>query len=280
VQEISRRDVVELLDSIVDEGRGTTANRLLAAIRKLFNWCIERGVLEPSPCAGIKAPARETSRERVLSDEELPWLWQACCDQGYPFGPLVQLLILTGQCRDEGLMTLGEASLDERLWTIPSGRAKNGIEHVVPLSRAVVETFEALPRIGGPRGFIFTTTGRTSVSGFSCAKALADRRMLEIARAEAGEAEEDPDAVEIPHWTLHDLRRTAASGMARLGHPPHVVEAVLNHRSGTIRGVAAVSNRHPYAEEKRRALEACSRCVVELVSWSPADNVVFMEAVP
>jgi integrase len=135
IQEITKRDVITPLDAIVDRGRGITANRTLAAIRRLFNWCVERDVLPSSPCLGLKPPADE--KARVLSDDEIRLLWQACHSIGWPFGPLVKLLLITGQREEEvGRATYAEFSLedDPPSWTIPAARAKNGREQFVPLS--------------------------------------------------------------------------------------------------------------------------------------------------
>ena len=121
---------------------------------------------------------------------------------------------------------------------------------------------EGLPRIAGRAGYIFTTTGASAVSGFTRAKDRLDAEIVKLNECEP-----------IPSFTLHDLRRTAATGMAGLGFPPHVVEAVLNHRSGTRRGVAGVYNRFAYTEEKAAALEAWARSVLSLVEGA-ADNVV------
>ena len=141
-----------------------------------------------------------------------------------------------------------------KTWTIAKERSKNGVAHEIPLSDKAVEILRGLPRIGDKKdGFIFTTNGRTPVSGFSRAKESIDKAMLAAMR-EADEGAEAPAG-----WVFHDLRRTAASGMAGLGIAPHVVEAVLGHRSGTIRGVAAVYNRYTYAAEKRQALDAWAR---------------------
>jgi integrase len=135
------------------------------------------------------------------------------------------------------------------------------------LSEAAIEVLRSLPRIGD--GLVFTTTGETAVSGFSKSKRRLDAVMLEAKRAELGTRRGDA----IPGWTLHDLRQTAASGMARMNIPPHVVDKVLNHVSGTIRGVAAVYNRFAYLNERRSALEAWGAYITRLVSPAPG-NVV------
>lgn len=255
IQEIARRDVIELLDGIVDAGTPIAANRTLAAVSKLFNWAADRGVIDASPCIRVKAPASETSRDRVLNDDEVRLLWRACEVIGWPFGPFVQILLLTAQRRDEvAKMRRIEVREAGRLWTIPAERAKNGQVHDVPLSPAVQAILGSLPRVVGQAGYLISTTGNSGVSGYAKAKSRLDAAMLAIARADAEKAGADQENVTIDPWRLHDLRRTAASGMARLGTSPHVVEAVLNHRSGTISGVAAVYNRYQYLDEKRTAL--------------------------
>lgn len=256
IQTIAKRDVIDVLDAIVDRGSPVTANRLRAHLNTLFNWAKGRDIIQVNPLDGIKPPAPEKARDRVLTTEEIRLFWQASAGMEYPFGPLYRVLLLTGQrLREVAEMTWQEIEGDT--WTLPASRSKNGDEHVVPLSPEVVAILQALPRIGR---FIFTTTGKSPVSGFTRAKERVDRLMTEAANRDLP-AGSDP--VSIPPFTIHDLRRTAATGMAGLRFPPHVVEAVLNHRSGTRRGVAGVYNRFDYAEEKRRALEAWAGLVVQ-----------------
>jgi len=271
VQEITRRDVRELIEGIAERAP-VAANRTLAAVRKLFNWCVERDILDASPIAGLPPPAAEASRDRILTDDEIRWFWKGCVEIGAPFGPFFRLLLVTAQRRGEvRAMTTGQLDLAERLWTIPAAIAKNNVEHVVPLAPQAVAIIEAAPRIKGKAGLIFTTNGETPVSGWSRAKANLDAAMLRIARKERKGAT-------VPDWRLHDLRRTAASGMARLGQPVHVVEAALNHKSGTIKGVAAVYNRYSYADEKRVALEAWANSLDALLTGDSASNVVTLRS--
>jgi integrase len=274
--EITRADIHVLLDGIVDRGAPILANRTLAALRRVCNWAIGRGIIEGSPCDRVKAPVIEQTRDRVLSDEELRFAWQAFEGAGWPFGHVAQLLLLTGARRDEvGQMTWAEVDLAARTWTIAKERSKNGQAHEIPLSDAAMRIIEALPRVGDGNGLIFTTNGKTPASGYSKAKLNFDKAILEGMR----EASSYPDRVTAPeHWTFHDLRRTAASGMAGLGIAPHVVEAVLNHKSGTIKGVAAVYNRYSYGAEKRAALEAWARALDAIVTGKPAGNVVELAA--
>jgi integrase len=265
VRDIRKRDVIDLLDAIVDSGREITANRVRAYLGKFFAWCVERDVIEASPMVGVKAPAPETSRDRVLGDDELRWLWRACEALGQPWGPLGQMLLLTGQRLGEVAgMTDGELAGDD--WLLPASRVKNGRPHVVPLSGRARDVLDGIERIGAG-GLIHTTTGRTPLSGFAKGRDHIAAKMQEIADRERG------GPVLIPRWTFHDLRRTAATGMARLGIPVRVTEAVLNHVSGTGGGIVAVYQRHDYADEKRAALEAWSRFIGDLVEGK-SQNVV------
>jgi integrase len=276
IGDVRKRDVLDLLDGVVDRGSPITANRTLAVLRRLFNWAIERGIIESSPVERIKPPAAEQTRDRVLSDEEIRLAWGAFERIGWPFGEIDKLLLLTGARRDEiAGARWHEIDLDARTWTIGKERSKNGVEHTIPLSDKAIEIVKALPRMGGKNGLIFSTTGETSVSGFAKARTAIDKAILEALRAEAQERGEDPEKVAPPpHWTIHDLRRTAASGMAGIGIAPHVVEAVLNHRSGTIKGVAAIYNRYSYASEKRAALDAWARRLDGIVNEETEAKVV------
>jgi integrase len=216
----------------------------------------------------MRAPAKEQARDRTLSDDELRWFWAACKEIEWPFGPLAQLLLLTAQRRDEVAgAEWSEIDLTKKTWTIPRSKAKNGRAHEVQLSTAAIEILDSLPHVN--ERMLFTTTGTTAVSGFSRAKERM-RSAMAAKRSELGEG-----AVEIPEWTLHDLRRTAATGMAKLNISPHVVDKILNHTSGTIKGVAAVYNRFAYLEERRAALDAWGRYVEGLITPAPANVVAF-----
>jgi integrase len=249
LSEVTKGDVHTLLDALVDRGAPIGANRVFAQLRKMCAWAKSRGIIEQSPCEGIGKPSSEKgrARERVLDDRELALVWRAADATGHPFGPMVKLLALTGQRRAEvAEMEWREVDEQKALWTIPAARSKNRRTHAVPLAPAALAIIKELPRIASKETkapvFCFTTTGESPVSGFSRAKICLDKA---IANHEA----------ELAPWTLHDIRRSVASGMAGLGIAPHVVEAVLNHKSGTVSGVAAVYNRYHYDDEKRAALE-------------------------
>ncbi len=275
IQDITKRDVIELLDNLQRRGVSTMTNRVFSVVRKLFNWAVARDIVVATPCAGMRAPVVESSRDRVLADDEIRWLWKAAEAVGYPFGPLTKLLLLTLQREGEASgLSAAELKLRDRVWTLPKERAKNGRANEVALSEAALAVINGLPTFDNKRRLLFTTTGEAPVSGYSRAKKNLDREMLAAAQEEATERGLDLSKVEIPHWTFHDLRRTGTTGMQRLGIPPHIADAILNHKSGTISGVAAIYARHSYADEKRSALEAWGRFVTTLVENNPAEDVI------
>jgi integrase len=256
--QIARADIHAVLDSIVERGSPVQANRALAAFRAMCRWAVERGLIEANPCAGIRAPSAETARDRILSDEELKTVWQAADGQEQPYAEFVKLLILTGQRRSEvAEMRWSEIDLDSRLWTLPKERAKNHRQHEIPLSDSAAALLRGLPRIGDS-DFIFTLSGRRPICGYHLVKQRLDDLL-------------PPD---MPAWVFHDLRRTAASGMARLGINLPVIEKLLNHVSGSFAGIVGVYQRHSYDAEKRAAMQTWSRHVEAIVTGEAAANVV------
>lgn len=275
VQEITRRDVLEAIDEVVARGAPVGANRTLAALRTMLNWTVDRGIITANPAETVKPPTAEMARDRVLSDEELRAVWMAADTMAWPMGRVVQLLILTGQRRDEvSEMAEREVDRSRRMWTIPRDRAKNDVEHDVPLSDAALAILDGLPKISGRRGYLFTSTGETPVSGHSNAKERLDKLALAELRKRAAERGEDADAVELRPWRLHDIRRSVATRMQRLRIGLQVVEAVLGHVSGSRAGVVGIYQRYEYEDEKREALDAWARFVTALVADKPAGNVV------
>ena len=259
VHDITRRNVLDILDRVVDGGAPITANRVFAAVRKFFNWCTARDILAASPCAGVKPPTTERARDRVLSDDELRLVWAAADKLGGTFGPLVKLLALTGQRRDEvARMRHNELNLDARLWTLPAERTKNNKPHEVPLSNATLAVLGSVPRIAGSPFVLATNGGASPISGYSEGKRRLDALL----------------PADMPPWRLHDLRRTCASGLARLGINLPVIEKVLNHSSGSFAGIVGVYQKHSFADEKRQALEAWGSFVTALVEGKPANKVV------
>ena len=178
IHEITRRDVLDLLDRVVDAGKPIAANRTFSAVRKLFNWALARDIIAASPCAGVKPPTAERSRDRVLADHEVRDVWRAADSIGYPYGTLVQLLTLTGQRRDECAgMRWSELDLKSRTWTLPPGRTKTNRPHDVPLSAAAIALLQRVPRIDGD--FVMTTTGKSPSNGYSQGKRRLDMRLPE-----------------------------------------------------------------------------------------------------
>lgn len=268
VAEITRKDVRELLDRTVENGARISANRLLAALRKFFNWCVERDLIPASPCVGVKPPSAENSRERVLSDLEIALVWRAAEAIGQPFGPFIRLLLLTGQRRQEvAKMRASELDIDKKIWTLSGVRTKNGDLHAVPLSKLAIDTLASVTRITGKPDYIFTTgpspkaSGDKApplvpVSGFSRAKSRLDAAILSAQKKNALENGDEPSEVEpLPPWNFHDLRRTFTSGLASLGVPLPVAEIAINHRSGVLAGVVKTYQRYSYAAERRDAFE-------------------------
>jgi integrase len=265
IHTIAKRDVIDLLDGIAESGRAVTANRVRAYLNTFLNWCVERDVLAVSPATGVKRVVSEASRDRVLSDDELRWLWKACDEAGLPWGPFTKTLLLTGQRRAE-VAGMRESEIAGSTWHLSAARTKNGRAHQVPLTDAVLEVLAGTMKIKGS-GYLFTRTGASPLYNFDRGRDALAVRMTVIAEKERGEP------VEIPRWTFHDLRRTCATNLARLGIPVRVTEAILNHVSGTGGGIVAVYQRHDYAEEKRAALEAWARFVASIVDGR-SQNVV------
>ena len=257
---IVQRDVIDLLERYDD--RPYMGNRVLAVVRKLFNWSASRGIVESVPVfKGLAAP--EQRRDRPLIDKEIAAIWYAA--DGYPFGAVVRLLLLTGQRRSEVAgMTWGELDDPENptVWTIPADRAKNGVRHDVHLSRQAAALIAGLPHQKGD--FVFSTRGgKVPVSGFSKAKAAIDKA--------AGFLDKDGQSVKgKAPWRLHDLRHTAGTGLQALRIPADVIGAVLNHKKA---GITSRYLHHDYATEKRAALDAWANRIDVIVKGGAA-NVV------
>jgi integrase len=256
IDQIKRADIVRVLDTIIAGGAPTRANRALAAIKKLMNWCIDRGMIETSPVAALKPPTKEIARDRVLADEELIACWNAGVSEGFPFAHFLKLLMLTGQRRGEVAgMRWSELDLDKGIWTLPAKRAKNATSHIVPLAPLAITILKSVPRFL-ESDLVFTTTGETPISGFGRFKERLDVAV----------------GLDAEDWRFHDLRRTMATNMAMMRIQPHIIEAVLNHKTGIVSGVAATYNRHSYLDEKREALELWAKKVEELTTKTSSVN--------
>jgi integrase len=287
IKGITRRDVIELLDAVMDRGsvvKGDdgkrrkapggpiSANRTLAAIRALFNFALRRGIIDSTPVALVERPGEETRRERTLTAEEIRAVWDVAGALGYPFGPFFRLALITGQRRDEvARMRWADLDLDERTWTLPAEATKAGRSHVVPLAPLAVEILRGLPRkavtvdrVIRASPYVFTTAGDVPISGFSKAKPRLDQT---IAKARDGAA--------LVPWVIHDLRRTAATEMGRLGVSRLIIGKVLNHAD---RSVTGIYDRHAYLTEKRNALEMWAQYLGNLTAPLSANVVPLRQA--
>ncbi|MGH1407496.1 MAG: tyrosine-type recombinase/integrase [Rhodomicrobiaceae bacterium] len=256
IDQITRADVNKILDEIIDRGAPSGANHCFAMIRRVFNWSIERGLIEQSPCAGMKRPTKDISRDRVLTDEELQAVWNTADQEKYPFGVITQLLILTGQRIGEvTTMRWQDIDLGEQLWNLEAKRNKSGRAHIVPLTNSSVALINKTPYLHNELLFpAQKTNADRPVSGISKFKARLD------------------EVSQVFDWRMHDLRRTVATGMARKQIPPHVVERILNHKSGTFGGVAGVYNRFGYLPEMREALEVWEDHILGLINDKEKDS--------
>lgn len=275
---VSRADVTRLIDAVAMGGAKRTpvmARAVAAQLSAFYSWAMPRlHRLQVNPCRDAGKPDKPKARERVLSNDEIKALWTVLEGEGWPWGPAVKLLILTGQRRDEVFSAdRAEFDLEAKLWTIPSERAKNGKAHLVPLSTHAVKVLEMAPVIdGSAKLFPSRADPERGASGFS--RALA-RIIADMAKALA-DGDQQPKTVE--HFTLHDLRRTMATGLQRLGVRLEVTEAVLNHVAGTRGGLVGVYQRHDFLIEKRHALDLWAAEVERIVTSNDRGKVVMLHA--
>ena len=240
IDDITRRRAHELLDGFVADGRISLAREVRRHLTRVFNWAVDRDIIQASPLSGMQRPEiAYVPRERVLSMEELRTVWDAADELGYPFGPMVRLLILTGQRRSE-IANLSRQWLIPQVdaFEIPASLYKTKRPHLVPLSAPAKAVVEALPAWNAGDAMFTTTSGARPVSGFSKTKARLD------------------GIVKLDAWVIHDIRRSVATHMARLGVSQEHIERVLGH---VIEGVAGTYNRYSYLDEKRAALELWGR---------------------
>ena len=238
---LKRADLVALLDDLARHASPTAAIETRKWLSSLFNWALEKGRLEANPILGVKAPVRRKPRERVLSLEEARAVWRAASNEGYPSGTLVCLLMLTGaRLREIANARLGWLDRSNACFDIPGEAYKTGDPTIIPLAPEAMALIEAIPR---------PATGDFLLSSDGGRRPLYTVTPNAMARIRA--ALESELGRHLPHWTLHDLRRTVATHMARLGVDAIVVERVLGHRIG---GIKAVYNRYRYLDEKRAAL--------------------------
>jgi integrase len=246
IHDITRADIHRVLDELVVE-TPIMANHAFAIIRLFLRWAIRRGYLENSPCEAMQSPAKRRTRDRVLNREELKVILAAAQESGM-FGTIVRLLAFTAQRRGEIANLRSEwIDPDKLVITLPKAFTKNEREHMFPISPTVLNL---LPT---QKGLLFVARGtEEAFNGWS--------KSMDAFRKKCG----------VPDFNLHDLRRTAATGMAELGTPPHVIERILNHMTGTtnhsISPLGRIYNRHTYLNEMREALNRWDAHVVELIA--------------
>jgi integrase len=256
LHKITRLDVATRVSEIKLKSGPSAAGHARLALSAFFAWSIGEGLAEANPVIGTNAPPSQ-SRDRVLSDGELGEIWRACADDDY--GRIVKLLMLTGQRRGEiAGMRWSELDLEEAVWRLPGARTKNTLVHEVPLAPTALAIIAAMPR-HAERDLLFGR-GPNGFGGWGKPKADLDANIA-AARKKIG-------AKPMPPFVVHDLRRAWATGVGNLGVAPHVIEAALNHVSGTRRSVAGVYNRSPYRAEVRAAMLLWSEHVTALVNGS------------
>jgi integrase len=244
LSDITPHDIQRILDRLASTP--SECNHCYAVARCFFTFCFKRRYIERSPMDGMEKPTKYRPRTRVLSNDELARVWKAAETYGYPFGPIVQLLILTGQRRSE-IGKLKWSYITDRI-TLPAEIVKNNREHSIPLSPMAAGILKEIPHLSE---YVFVARGSTShFNGWqSCTFTLLKA---------AGTA----------HWTLHDLRRTFATRLAEFGVPPHVIERLLNHVDGTLSPIALVYNRASYLKEMGEALALWERHLKAIVAGS------------
>lgn len=246
IENLGRQDIGSLLTKITANSGPVAANRVRSSIVALFEWATREGKISVNE-ASFTNKRVEKSRERTLDAYELAAIWHAL-PLGTDYGNIVKLLILTGQRREEiGGLLWSEINLTDNHIILPGFRTKNGRQHVIPLSTEARQVIDATPRTEG-RDCVFGY-GVTGFSGWGRSKERLDAQLPKMTA-----------------WTLHDIRRSVATGMAGLGIQPHIIEAVLNHASGHKAGVAGVYNRQTYSKEKREALEVWSKHIMRGLS--------------
>lgn len=266
LSELGPDDFYSLLDGIAERAP-IGANRVHAQLSVMCRWASGRKVklLDRNPFIGVEKVTDEKgrSRERVLSDDEIRFVWLASDSLGFPFGPMVKLLLLTGARRDEvAHLSWDEIDMAKAEWAVPGSRTKNRRPYIVPLSGAALDVLRSLPRFERRPGQIdyALSPGTTPPSGFSAAKARLDKIILALLRAG------DPNAGPLAQWQFHDCRRSFVTNLARLGVSPVIREACVNHISGHKSGVAGVYDRWEYLDEKRVAFRLLADHINSIVS--------------
>lgn len=265
--DVTADDIRRLLKRLDD--RPATKRNLFATLSYLFNKSVKDGVLASSPLKAIDPPSPVADRDRTLADDELRWLWNALESEAEPYRGIVEDLLLTGQRRNEvAALPWKELNRERREWHLPGSRAKNGCDNIIPLTDRMVARLDAIA--GGEKwpksGLVRSSREGTVVSGWSKMKRRLDAAMAKAAKK---------DDANVEPWKLHDLRRTVATNLQRLGVRHEVVEHLLNHREKARTGISKVYQTHDFKSEKLKALERWEAELERIVSGAPAVVVPF-----
>ncbi len=261
IRQINKQHVVQVINAIVArpqrDAKGqiikdespSAANHAFGHIRAFFNWCVGQGKIDVSPCVGLRSPAPKKKRDRVLTDDELAAVWHAASQMGHPYGIIIQLLLVTVQRRSE-VVGLRWDMIDwgEKVWRVPAEENKSGRTYLVPLTDLAIEILRTVPRVDDRLLFPAQRSDGKVFADWSKSKNRIDKL--------SG----------VTGWTIHDLRRTGSTNLAKLGVVPHVKERVLNHLTGELGGIAGVYDVYSYLAEKREALKKWSQRIGEITA--------------
>jgi integrase len=255
LRDIRRRDIIGLHDNIMDRNAPAAANRNLGLLRQVFRFAISRDLIEHSPCDAIDYPAKENPRERVLSETEIKAVWDELPEVGLSMNLqlILKFCLVTAQRRGE-VINAQKSEFSDGWWTIPADRTKSGRDHRVPLSPLAKALYKEIDERSGDSEWLFPGRNGPISADHVTAK------LWEVV-----------DEFSIDKFTVHDLRRTAASHMTALGHSRFNVGKVLNHAE---RGVTSIYDRYGYDKEKKAALNAWARLLVKITEGSEESNVV------
>ena len=271
-KDITRRDIIALLDGIVKRGAPIQANRTLACVRRMFNWAIERDILDASPCVRVKAPASENRRDRALSDDEISTFWHGLqkAEMSETMRLALKFQLVTAQRKGEVIAAEWselDRDRDNGVWTIPADKAKNGVQHVVPLSPLALTVLDAIEANVTPTDDKGKTLERTTPYLFPSPRGAKSVTGPAVDHA----IRNNRDRIGVSDVVPHDLRRTAATRMASLGVDRTVLAKILNHVD---RSVTGRYDTHTYVPEKRAALERWGRKLEAIISGKLAPSKI------
>ncbi len=272
-KDVTKRDIIALLDGIVDREAPIMANRTLEIVRKMFNFAMERDIIPASPCAAISKPGKENRRDRVLTDDEIKTLWSELpkCNMTELTRLAIKFQLLTAQRIGEAAAAeWSEIDLKSNIWTIPGEKAKNGLPHRVPLSTMALELLKAIRIESGSSQYLFPSP-RVAIGNMS--PSAMGRALFAAIKGEAIKGMKTKYRLKLKDVTPHDLRRTAATKMTEAGIDRLVVGKVLNHAES---GVTAVYDRHAYDNEKRMALDTWARKLESIITGKGEGKVIPM----